>query len=1205
MAYDGTLTLDTALNASDFKERVDGLDKGLGALGNGLDAFKLIEKGFKAITSSMDDAISRYDALNNFPKVLERMGFEADASAAATQKLSDGVQGLPTSIDSIVSTAQQIAVLTGNLGNSVDTTLALNNAFLASGASGDEAARGLDQYIKMLSSGQVDSERFKTLQETMGFALQRTAEAFGFAGESAQNDLYAALKNGNISFDQFNAKLIELNNGVGGFAELAQTSSGGISTAWTNLQTALVRGTAEIVKSIDSGLSETRFGSIEKVINGMKDGVYKVLTAIGKAFEFLAKNIEPVIAGVITLAVAWTGIQFLSYTAQLRSVTKAISAMTPALLKNIAAKVVDKAETIYLHSLYAKDAILKAASTVATRVNTAAENGSVAAKIAVAAATKTAAVAQRLWNAAMMATPIGAVVAIIAVAVLAIATLASALHRGSAAYQAQKAEIDALTASMDEHIAAMDEAIAEGEKIVAETTAQAQAAQQLIERMTRLAAIERKTAEQKEGLAQIVAQLAKEYPALNLEYDKEADKLNMLQGQIIRYVDAKNRIAKTTALQEKAIKTQTALNQLEADQAVLLEQIKILEADDSIGILEKINLGKELSKQYQDNAKAIKEHQRTVDAAAKATENANTKEERAIVNTTEALQAKTENGGSQLNRYAHQYGMTTDEILAQLAEMDMTHDEWAEHMSQSLTESGMNVEMLGKKWGMTAEEVEKCCQDWGINYDEFNEHMKTIHTEAGEDIDALAAKWGVSTQQIREWIAINESDVQGWADMMAEQWENYEETVKERVDGVVNSFEEIPDKFDKSAEEMLETLIINKERYAEWEITMAEITRQLGPTAAEEFGKLGPAATSAMQEILGSTEMLNDYRNVFGVKIDEATGAVIERYNDPAFIGAPAAALNAQAKLIEENTALPQATGRQLKLYNDILQSTIANADINAPSAALDTAAQKVTENTALNAAAEQQGKQYAATLQNAVEGVDFTSITTGVAQAISSGAVEAAAQSVSVSVQGIFAKMGAAMALAAHEAVTNVAQTITARTPMVRQATAALAQGAVDSLAIMVTGAISAANQMMDGMLLIMSQKANALYKKARDIAANIARALNGALDAPRVPAGGANQGADTPTYTPASLPVSAAALSLALEPEKLASLTDGLRAMAEANPLRGFSAPAAAYAGGAGSVYYSTSLTQNITSPEPLSPAQMTREGLDMLKRSQWLLP
>ena len=751
----------------------------------------------------------------------------------------------------------------------------------------------------------------------------------------------------------------------------------------------------------------------------------------------------------------------------------------------------------------------------------------------------------------------------------------------------------------------MDEAIAEGDKVVAETTAQAQAAQQLIERMTRLTAIERKTAEQKEGLAQIVAQLAKEYPALNLEYDKEADKLNMLQGQIIRYVDAKNRIAKTTALQEKAIKTQTALNQLEADQAVLLEQIKILEADGSIGILEKINLGKELSKQYQDNAKAIKEHQRTVDGAAKATENANTKEERAIVNTTEALQAKTENGGSQLNRYAHQYGMTTDEILAQLAEMDMTHDEWAEHMAKSLTESGMNVEMLGKKWGMTAEEVEKCCQDWGINYDEFNEHMKTIHTEAGEDIDALAAKWGLSTQQIREWIAINESDVQGWADMMAEQWENYEETVKERVDGVVNSFEEIPDKFDKSAEEMLETLIINKERYAEWEITMAEITRQLGPTAAEEFGKLGPAATSAMQEILGSTEMLNDYRNVFGVKIDEATGAVIERYNDPAFIGAPAAALNAQAKLIEENTALPQATGRQLKLYNDILQSTIANADINAPSAALDTAAQKVTENTALNTAAEQQGKQYAATLQNAVEGVDFTSITTGVAQAISSGAIQEAAQSVSVAVQGIFAKMGAAMALAAYDAVMNVAQIITARAPMVRQATAALAQGAVGSLAIMVMGAISAANQMMDGMLLIMSQKANALYKKARDIAANIARALNGALDAPRVPAGGANQGADTPTYTPASLPVSAAALSLALEPEKLASLTDGLRAMAEANPLRGFSAPAAAYAGGAGSVYYSTSLTQNITSPEPLSPAQMTREGLDMLKRSQWLLP
>ena len=399
MAYDGTLSFDTSVDTAGFQKGANGV----GGLVKGLSVFKLAEKGFQAVANSIDGAISRYDALNNFPRVLERMGFEATDAAAATQKLSDGVQGLPTSLDSVVSTAQRLTVLTGNLEKSTDTTLALNNAFLASGASGDEAARGLDQYIKMLSSGQVDSERFKTLQETMGFALQRTAEAFGFAGESAQNDLYAALKNGNISFDQFNAKLIELNNGVGGFAELAQTSSGGIRTAWTNLQTAMVRGTTEIVQSINNGLSKTRFGSIEKVINGMKDGVYKALATMGKALELLAASAEVLIPILLTIGaavLAWKIGAILTPIIQ-GFQTAAIQVALYAMSVNGAITV----DAIHTAGLTAKEVLV----------------GVLTGKIKLVTA------AQWAWSAAMAANPIGAVVAIIAVAVLAIAALAAAL----------------------------------------------------------------------------------------------------------------------------------------------------------------------------------------------------------------------------------------------------------------------------------------------------------------------------------------------------------------------------------------------------------------------------------------------------------------------------------------------------------------------------------------------------------------------------------------------------------------------------------------------------------------------------------------------------------------------------------------------------------------------------------------------------------
>src|SRR5690606_15149585 len=110
--------------------------------------YAAVSKGIGMISNSLDTAISRYDTLNNFPKVLQRMGFEAEDAQGAINKLSDGIQGLPTTLDSVALTTQRLALMTGDLDGAVDTTLALNNAFLASGSSSADAARGLEQYIQ-------------------------------------------------------------------------------------------------------------------------------------------------------------------------------------------------------------------------------------------------------------------------------------------------------------------------------------------------------------------------------------------------------------------------------------------------------------------------------------------------------------------------------------------------------------------------------------------------------------------------------------------------------------------------------------------------------------------------------------------------------------------------------------------------------------------------------------------------------------------------------------------------------------------------------------------------------------------------------------------------------------------------------------------------------------------------------------------------
>jgi tape measure domain-containing protein len=254
--------------------------RGISQIASGIGVYAAVSKGIGMISNSLDGAISRYDTLNNFPRVLQQIGFSADDSEKAINRLSDGIQGLPTTLDDVASTAQRIAVMTGDLDGAVDTTLALNNAFIASGSDAANAARGLEQYVQMLSRGEVGLEEWRTLQETMGVALNDVAKAFGFAGKSAQNDLYDALKSGQITMEEFNAKLIELNDGTDGFAERALTASGGIRTAWTNMQTAVVRGVTNIIESIDSVLADTPLESIENIINNIGDAFYNFLDGI-------------------------------------------------------------------------------------------------------------------------------------------------------------------------------------------------------------------------------------------------------------------------------------------------------------------------------------------------------------------------------------------------------------------------------------------------------------------------------------------------------------------------------------------------------------------------------------------------------------------------------------------------------------------------------------------------------------------------------------------------------------------------------------------------------------------------------------------------------------------------------------------------------------------------------------------------------------
>ncbi len=247
-------------------------------------AFKGVSAAVNTLSSNVGSAVSRFDTLNQYPRVLEQMGWSAQEAKDSIKELGDGIQYVPTSLDEIASSTKSLALTTGNLQKSTKLALAMNNAFYASGAASDEASRGMTQFTQMLSRGKVEQEEWKTLNETMKYGLQQTAKKLGIASGST-TELYDALQDGTITMDQFTDAIIECSEETGGFAEVAKTSTAGISTSMSNLKITIVKGMAGALSAIDTFLAANQLPTISQMIDSAKD-------KIGPAFDTINSKIE-------------------------------------------------------------------------------------------------------------------------------------------------------------------------------------------------------------------------------------------------------------------------------------------------------------------------------------------------------------------------------------------------------------------------------------------------------------------------------------------------------------------------------------------------------------------------------------------------------------------------------------------------------------------------------------------------------------------------------------------------------------------------------------------------------------------------------------------------------------------------------------------------------------------------------------------------
>ena len=316
-----TQAMERAGNATEsLSSKAKSSSAGIGAMSLAFGAAQLGVKAFTAalgmVTGSIDGAVNRIDTLNNSERVFKNMGFEAGETAKMMDNLNDSITGLPTPLDSAVKGVQLIASSTNDLLKSEQIFSAMNNAILGFGGSADMVDNAIVQLSQSFSNGKIDAQTWNSMINSgMGPSLTALAKTMNMT----MGEFKAGLSDGTISVEEFQDALITLNEeGGGGLASLqqiAQDATGGIKTSLANMRTAIVRGVANIISSIDEGLAGAGLMTIGEMIS-----------AFGKAMNTALTQVGNVLGVVIPKAVAFISM----LVGPLQEVTGLFGALTPS-----------------------------------------------------------------------------------------------------------------------------------------------------------------------------------------------------------------------------------------------------------------------------------------------------------------------------------------------------------------------------------------------------------------------------------------------------------------------------------------------------------------------------------------------------------------------------------------------------------------------------------------------------------------------------------------------------------------------------------------------------------------------------------------------------------------------------------------------------------------------------------------------------------
>lgn len=268
-------------------------------------AMQGVQKLASVVSNSFSSAIGRADTLTNYTRVMSNLGIGAEEAQASVNKMADKLTGLPTALDDAAMAVQRFTSKNGDVAESTDMFLALNNALIAGGAPAELQANALEQISQAYSKGKPDIVEWRSIMQSMPAQATQLAKAFGKVNA---DELGEALRRGTISMDDFFVKIKELNTqGADGFLSFEEQARNATDT----IQTRLTTLSQSVTKVITAGLTGAdvepfvdqlveRFNNtVPQLIQGFTKAMLAVAKAIPKVLPTLLQTIMDLLPGII------------------------------------------------------------------------------------------------------------------------------------------------------------------------------------------------------------------------------------------------------------------------------------------------------------------------------------------------------------------------------------------------------------------------------------------------------------------------------------------------------------------------------------------------------------------------------------------------------------------------------------------------------------------------------------------------------------------------------------------------------------------------------------------------------------------------------------------------------------------------------------------------------------------------------------------